>query len=271
MSKNKEPKKALWAAAVIAAVAVCVAAVMLFAGSDPEGGNSIIRLPHSGEVTQPKESAGIPAEETAPSGGETQTSEEETQPTEEATEPQSFNLGYGLVITDSGKYTGLYMEDGSNEVLSDVMMLIVENTGEQDIQLAEISALCGGEEYSFTLTNLAVGERAVLLETSRKPAGALTSAVMETCALFQEPMSLEADRIQVSGLDGMINVKNISDADISGDIYVYYKYAADDIYYGGITFRVRVEGGLKAGEIRQIPAGHYTAEGCRIVQVTVYE
>lgn len=281
MSKNKQPKKAIWPVLVIVLAALCVAVVMIRGGSAPTGENSVIRLPHSGQPSGPNISSttepsavtepSAPTEPEEPTGIPTEPSTE--SPEETVTEPVSrtVNLGYGLELTDSGKYTGLYMEDGSNEVLSDVMMIIVENNGDQDIQLAQISAVCGGEEYSFTLTNLAVGARAVLLEQERKSAAELTSAVMDTCALFQEPMSTEADRIQVSGLDGMVNVKNISGADISGDIYVYYKYAADDIYYGGVTFRVRVEGGLKAGEIRQIPAGHYTAVGSEVVQVTIHE
>lgn len=275
MSKNKQPKKAIWPVLLIVLAALSVAVVMIRGGSSPAGENSVIRLPHSGQssgpnigsttepsaATEPEEPTGIPTEPSTEG------------PEETVTEPVSrtVNLGYGLELTDSGKYTGLYMEDGSNEVLSDVMMIIVENKGDQDIQLAQISAVCGGEEYSFSLTNLAVGARAVLLEQERKSSAELTSAVMDTCALFQEPMSTEGDRIEVSGLDGMVNVKNISGADISGDIYVYYKYAADDIYYGGVTFRVRVEGGLKAGEIRQIPAGHYTAVGSEVVQVTIHE
>lgn len=190
------------------------------------------------------------------------------------TEPQvsyPINLGYGLQITDSGKYTGVYMEDGSNEVLSDVMMVVVQNNGGQDIQLSELTALCGGGEYHFKLTNLAVGARAVLLDVDRKPSGgALTSAALENTVLFDEPMHLCTDSIQLSGMEGMMNVRNISDADIQGDIFIYYKYAAEDLFYGGITFRVRVEGGLKAGEICQIPAGHYSPETCTVVQVGIH-
>lgn len=183
-----------------------------------------------------------------------------------------INLGYGLEIVDAGRYTGLYMEDGSNEILSDMMMVVVRNSGESDFQLAEITANCGAEEYHFTLTNLAVGGQAVLLDQNRKPAvdEPVTSAIMDTPVLFQEPMSLQEDVIQVSGLKGMLNVKNISASDIANDIYVYYKYAGQDIFYGGITFRVCVEGGLKSGEIRQIPAGHYSPDGCAIVQVTTH-
>lgn len=218
----------------------------------------------------PERPAATPVQTTAGTAG-TADNDAAAQP-ELSQEQQVIALGYGLEITDSGKYTGLYMEDGSNEVLSDVMMVVVQNNGEQDIQLAEITAVSGETEYHFTLTNLAVGARAVLLDTDRQPSGGiLTSAVLGNTALFQEPMSLCEDVIQVTGMDGMVNVQNISDTDITGDVYVYYKYAADDLFYGGITFRIRVEGGLAAGEIRQIPAGHYTPDGCAIIQVTVYD
>lgn len=226
---------------------------------------------------------GAPAKTPAQTTGQTvQTRPGQTQPIQSQpiqTDPvvdetqTTINLGYGLQITDAGKYAGLYMEDGSNEIVSDVMMVVVENNGDSDVQLAELTALCGGEEFSFSLTNLAVGERAVLLDRDRKPSagGALDSAVLGTTALFPEPMELHEDVLQVSGLEGMLNVQNISDTDIDSDIYIYYKYAAQDVYYGGITFRVRIEGGLKAGELRQIPAGHYSPEGCAVVQVTIYE
>lgn len=217
----------------------------------------------AGPGVKPVQPSAVPNGDTA-----TQTQPQESVPSE-TTAPQ-FVLDYGLEITDSGKYTGMYMEDGSDEVLSDVMMIIVRNNGEQDIQLAEITAAADGETYRFQLTNLAVGERAVLLDLDRKSAAELTSAVLDKAARFDEPMDLYEDTIEVSGVNGMVNVQNISDEDIAGDIYVYYKYAGEDIYYGGITFRVRVEGGLKAGEIRQIPAGHFNAEGCAVVQVTIH-
>ena len=214
-----------------------------------------------------------PAVRTEPTETEpVQTVPTQTLPTVVETQP-GISLDYGLQITDHGSYTGVYMEDGSNEIVSDVMMLVVQNNGEADIQLAELTALCGGEAYRFKLTNLAVGKRAVLLDLDRKRAEGGTPEVVEldSVALFQEPVELHEDAIEIGGLEGMLNVKNISDTDISGDIHIYYKYAAQDIYYGGITFRVRIQGGLKAGELRQIPAGHFDPKGCEIIQVTIYE
>lgn len=250
MSKKKQGKKPVGLILPMVVAAVCIAAVLL--RTVPAD-----RTPAAPDQTRP-----TTPRQTEPAP-QTQTTPTEVQ--------RLFDLGYGLEITDSGKYTGMYMEDGSNEVLSDVMMLVIQNNGGDDIQLAQITALCGGEEYHFTLTNLAVGERAVLLEQERKPAAELTAAALDVCAVFAEPMELHEDVIEVTGLDGMVNVKNISDADIEGDIYIYYKYTAEDLYYGGITFRVRVEGGLKAGELRQVPAGHYNTDGCAVVQVTIYD
>ena len=186
-------------------------------------------------------------------------------------EQAPINLGYGLEITDAGKYTGAYMEDGTDEVVSGTMMILVRNSGSNDIQYARITAVCQGTEYNFTLSNLPAGEGVVLLDQDRKAAvgSAVDSAVLSGAVLFDAPMSLMEESVEIQGTDGVLEVKNISGEDISGDIYVYYKYSAADLFYGGITFRARVEGGLKAGEQRQISTGHYSPGGCRIVQVTV--
>ena len=49
---------------------------------------------------------------------------------------------------------------------------------------------------------------------------------------------------------------------------VYYKNSAEDVFYGGITYRARIEGGLQKGEIRQIMAGHCSKNGSTIMFVT---
>ena len=264
--KNKQKKKTVWIAVALVLLTALVAAAVLLPQlrtGEPE------RLPEGTTMvpdrTEPLQT--VPAPTVPPTTVPEQTVPEQTLP------QGAINLGYGLQITDSGKYTGVYMEDGGDEIVSDVMMAVVVNTGEADVQLAEITAQAGDEQFRFRLTNLAVGERTVILDLDRKPSGgkSLESAVAGNTVLFQQPMTLLEDRVSISGQDGVLNIKNISDADIEGEIYVYYKYAAEDLYYGGITFRVRVEGGLKAGEIRQVPAGHYSPAGCSIVQVTIYD
>jgi hypothetical protein len=52
---------------------------------------------------------------------------------------------------------------------------------------------------------------------------------------------------------------------------VYYKNSTADLLYGGITYRAKVRAGLKAGEIRQINAGHFNPESSVIVMITCGE
>lgn len=182
---------------------------------------------------------------------------------------QPIDLGGGVYVEQIKSYTGTYMEDGSDQVVSDVMMILVSNTSGSDIQLMNIELRYPEGVYHFQLTNLPTGSKAVLLEKNRAamPKSNPTEALATNTALFREPMEADLSVYEISGADGVLNVKNISGADITGNIYVYYKYRIQDLFYGGITFRVQIEGGLKDGEIRQIMTNHYNPENCGIVLI----
>jgi hypothetical protein len=71
----------------------------------------------------------------------------------------------------------------------------------------------------------------------------------------------------IDGENGIMEVTNISNQDIASDIFIYYKNSAVDLFYGGITYRVRIEGGLAAGESARIISAHYLPKSCRIVGI----
>lgn len=214
-------------------------------------------------------------------GSRQQAAEIPSQPSEEATtepvqiqipEDVSINLGYGLEITDAGSYTGIYMEDGTDEVVSSMAMIVVTNTSDQALQYAGITVSAGERTLEFSVSTLPAGESALLLETGRQEyveGETLTSAVAHEVVFFDEPRSLCEDQLEISALDGAVNVTNISGQDITGDINIYYKNASADLYYGGITYRARIEGGLAAGEIKQIMTEHFSASGSKVMFVTV--
>ena len=185
------------------------------------------------------------------------------------TEPPSIELPDGLVIHHISSYAGIYMEDGTDEPVSDVMMIVLENTAEQDLQLARISIEYEGFTAEFEVTNLPAGEKVVALEKSRH--GAVNEKYLsiqtKNVLFFPEPMGLEEERIEIKGRNGTLEVTNISGEDIPGDIYIYYKNSATDLLYGGITYRVPVRGGLKAGESTTVIAGHYTPDNSRLLLV----
>lgn len=185
-------------------------------------------------------------------------------------EEEHIDLGQGLVIRRMDRYSGVYMEDGTDEIVQDVMMLVLENTSERCLQLARIDVVYGDRTAEFEVTSLPAGQKAVLLERGRQGVG---EGLYHSCAarnvvFFEEPMDLAEDRIALTGEAGRLQASNRTGEDIPGPVCIYYKNSAEDLFYGGITYRVTIPEGIAAGETVTVPAGHYDPERCRFVQVT---
>ena len=186
-------------------------------------------------------------------------------------EVAAIELDNGITLEKLGSYTGVYVEDGSDAVVGGTAMIVVKNTGSDYIQYAEITVKSGNVEGKFNFSTLFPGETVVILEQNRKEYKAFGddyTAEVANVVLFNEAPSLCEGIIKIQPLNGAINVTNVSGADIDGDVIIYYKNYADDMFYGGITYRVRITGGIKDGEIKQIVSDHFTSGGSKIVFVT---
>lgn len=182
-------------------------------------------------------------------------------------------LSEDLVIDYIGSYAGIYMEDGTDDIVSNMMMLIVENTGAQDLQLARIDLQYSNFVANFEVTNLPVGKKIVLLEKNRHDYVAempLTASVKDVVT-FSQPMSLLEDKISLSGGDGYLEITNISGADLTGELFIYYKNSASDLLYGGITYRVRITDAIPAGQTIRVMTMHYHPDRCSIMMVNYVE
>lgn len=182
------------------------------------------------------------------------------------------DLGNGMKIINAGAYTGIFMEDGTDDIVTGILMLVVENTGTNAVQYAEITLPTENGDARFTLSTLPAGESVVLLEQNRMSCTGkedVSAAWAANVAVFSEPLRTHEDKLKLQIMDGAINVTNISGEDIAGDVVLYYKNASSDLLYGGITYRVRIEGGIKTDEIKQITGGHFSGDGSRIMFVTV--
>ncbi len=60
----------------------------------------------------------------------------------------------GLRFTSFGRYSGAYVEDGSDDPEEDVAIVLVVNTSERFLEYAAISFEIDGEPATFTVTNL---------------------------------------------------------------------------------------------------------------------
>ena len=181
----------------------------------------------------------------------------------------TVELGQGLQIVEMKDYAGIYMEDGSDEVVSRVMMVILRNDSAQDLQLARVYVTGGEKTYVFEATNLPAGQSVVLLEKNRErcPENGWDSIKADDVVFFDQPMTAEDPRLEVTGEKGTIHITNVSETNLTGPIYVYYKNSAADILYGGITYRAGLTDGLAKGETGSIMTGHYDPNTCRILHV----
>lgn len=179
----------------------------------------------------------------------------------------------GLQITSMGDYAGLFFEDGTDEVVSSVMMLELENTSEMDLQLARIKAEYPGFTAEFEATNIPAGESVVLLEKNRhKPVKEdCVGYKAENVEFFQSNMTIMEDTFSVTAGDGFVELKNISSEDIQGVTYVYYKNIAGETLYGGITYRATITDEIPAGESVRVLTNHFTRENTKIMQIVNVE
>ncbi len=181
------------------------------------------------------------------------------------------DLQDGILIQEATQYSGTFWEDGSDRNVENVWQLTVINTSQEDIQFLRILAEAEGQTAQFDITTLPAGEKVMVLESSAMEypewAESCTYQV-ENLAYFSGEMSLHTDIFTVSAKDNWIQVENHSDQDITNDIYVYYKNAGEEGFLGGITYRVKFEGGVSAGESREEQAMHYDSETSKIIFLT---
>ena len=57
-----------------------------------------------------------------------------------------LDLGNGLSVKYAGGYSGVYMEDGSNRIVSDVFAIQLENRSGLDLQYGQINVFADGQE-----------------------------------------------------------------------------------------------------------------------------
>lgn len=245
--RRKHRKHSTWRTVALVLGVVVVAALLVF------GAYSLLNKDDSGESSATNENAVLPDDAF------------------ESMDP--IALGNKLYITKIGSYAGAYVEDGSDEVVTDVMMVLLENQSENDLQYAEVTVELESATAFFTVSNLPAGKSAVLLETSRVawPDEEVVSTSVENVVFFESPMSVLENELKITGQDGSLTIENISGQDINVPMYVYYKNAVGDMCYGGITYRVQLADGIANGNAVQIATSHYDPDSSVVVAVTKME
>ena len=173
-----------------------------------------------------------------------------------------------VVIEGASLRTAEFPEDGSFEEKKDVATLTVRNNSDKAIQFLRIKVTTDKKELLFEITTLPVNMAVNVFEKNGQTLSNNESIIEitgENRADFDKSLSLMRETFELDVHDKVINVRNISQNDIGSDIYLYYKKKdKDGNYFGGITFRSKIDG-LKAGELKQIPASHFALTDSEVI------
>ena len=180
--------------------------------------------------------------------------------------------GSSLIIERINPYDGLFLEDGSDQEVSNIMAMVLRNTGDTCIEYANIIVECEGTKLQFTASSLAPGSAAIVLEANRKQfsEGTYTKCSAEISEV--EELEMSQDKVQVEdNPEGGIRITNISQEEIPC-IRIFYKFYMSDMdaYVGGITYTAKVVD-LKAGQSCVVKPSHYLQGYSKIVMVKTYD
>lgn len=255
-NKNRKPnnsRRSLLVAigavsAVLIALIVLMICLMNPAPSAGDGGNL---------ATQPNGST-TPSTPN-PSSSDVTPTDPQSPDSNTPTDTAPILLSQDLFVVHVGNFSGRYVEDGSDKQLENFCAAIVENRSGRTVQLLQFQLLCGDQSYNFQLTTLPPGERAIVQELNRAafaPSEDDMNANVDVCLFFEEEPSLHEDVFAVSGSENGLEIRNLTDAEIPGPIYVYYKTRTAEGYGGGITYRLTIPG-LAANCVYNANANHF--------------
>ena len=227
--------------------------------------------PETGQ-TQPEQTTDpVPTDDTVPEQTTQPTVEPYIPPattrppeTEPPTEPPKPKV---LVYSRFGRYSGAYVEDGSDAPVEDVAVILVKNPTGEFLEYARMEFDINGQKAVFVLRGLPPGAAAWVLEANRLviEAGSTFSLVDEVVS-FGTP-GVSTDNLTLSVDTGTITAMNNTDSNLE-NVYIYYRQRhTDGNYLGGICYRVSF-GTLEPGKPVTATAGHFFPENSKIVKIT---
>lgn len=232
------------------------------------------------ETTQPLETA-----ETTESTESTQAATAPTQPTTPVvtappvTEPEKVVLtlpyvipGTSIVIQRVAPYDGIFLEDGSDAMVSNVAMVMLYNAGTEAVEYAKISMKYDDKTLEFEISAIPAGATVVAQEMNKQScaSGYLRECTADAATRAELEMAKGVLSIVDNG-DNSLTITNLTDQEFV-TVRIFYKYYLSDenAYAGGITYTAKISN-LKAKESITITPSHYASSGSTVVMVRTYD
>lgn len=188
-------------------------------------------------------------------------------PRVEADEPRSTDPPSTgeLSCLQFSRYSGAYVEDGSDEEVSGVAAALIANTSDKFLDLATITYAVGDRTATFSVKGLPPGGRAWVLEANRMQLEDGDTFELEDCQTsFREDAVRSTDSLSVTAEGDTLSVRNDS-GDTLQNVCIYYKVLhTDGNYLGGILY-VLDFGTMEPGQTAQKQSAHF-GENAEIVR-----
>lgn len=162
-----------------------------------------------------------------------------------------------LNCLEISRFTGGFVEDGSDAPVRDVAAILVANNTGKFLELATVTYKIGDRTATFKVTGLPQGKRAWVLESNRMTLTEGDELVLEDCReTYHSNPVLSTDALAVSRRGQALTLTNTSGRKLT-NVAVYYKNTLEDgTYMGGISYLISF-GEMEPGASLTRTADHF--------------
>ena len=177
----------------------------------------------------------------------------------------------GLVVEQISPYSGYYLEDASDDEISNVAAIVLTNNG-GDLDFVGIGIAQGDRSLAFSASQVPAGATVIIQEQSRAAYedGNYYSCTATTTESDGFQASTDTIRVEDNG-DNSFLVANIGEETVP-EVRVFFKnyLPEEDVYVGGITYNVTVTD-LEPGMATIVTPGHYDSNYSIIMDIQTGE
>ncbi len=198
-------------------------------------------------------------------------SSEHTNSQQNATDTMNFQFpfsipGTDLVALELKSYSGLSLEDGSKEGVSNVAAIILRNDGTKLLENARVELWQGTNKLNFELSYLPPGEKILVLDSNKRQ---YVQSEISACCGYETIASTD-----ISGLvsirpigDKMLLISNPGPLPLKKLVVYFKSYDYESsMFLGGIVYEIPIYS-LAPGETYFATPIYYSNESSRIVKI----
>lgn len=190
-----------------------------------------------------------------------------TTPTQPPIEEDEIASG-DITCEDYALFSGQFVEDGRDELVTNVAAILVKNESDRFLDFATLSFDIDGKTATFIVTGLPAGRSAWVMEATRMTATHdSVFTYLECVSSFRDDVTVKTDKVTIKADGNMLTATNNTNQTLT-NVCVYYRTVhSDGNFFGGITYVVDF-GTLEPGQSAETLAGHYDGSKTEIIRIS---